>query len=158
MSGRDDLAERPRVLVPGRKAVKRELRKAHDDSEEVVEVAPTPPRGDADRLHLLGVAELLLEAAALISHVLNHGNSRDGAPVVVSQKGNRRFDDDGDARLFLVEHLATPGADRAQGHAMGDGVCGVRPADLEKNRSVLTDRLPDSADAARIEALGREFQ
>ena len=68
--------------VVGRPLREQELGVAVDDGEEVVEVVGDPAREPADRLHLLGLEELLLQADPLRQVVDVEAEAADGALAV----------------------------------------------------------------------------
>ena len=129
---------------------KTRIGEAEDDAEEVVEVVSNPAGEDADRLHLLRLPELLLEAAPR-GRVLHHVDAGEGATRFVVEQAYRRLDDDSLAGLGDVRHLAAPLPRRPQASGVRDVIAGS-PFRAQELRAIAANRL---GRGVAVEAFGR---
>ena len=137
---------------PGGELARGELAEAEDDGEQVVEVVRHAAGEQADGLHLLRLAQLLLEALPR-GRVLHHGDAVEGRAVGVADEANGGLDDDGVAGLG--ERASSRPARRSSASA-ATRPCASKASGLHCARSSSVASLPEGLLRREAErALGR---
>ena len=139
--------------VAGLQIVEDEVRVAEDDREDVVEIVRHSPGEAADRLHLLGLPELLLAHA---QRLLGEKPRRLGSPSLAEIDDERddlrvldrrNADEDRNARAVLVERLGLPGRRHAR---LPELLGGPRTEVSELRRSPIRQRTSPRFSSSRV--------
>ena len=140
----------------GRRPVEQDLRVARDHGQQVVEVVRDAARQPADRLHLLGLRQALLQPQP-VGHVMRQ-HERGAAPFEADPPGRDLDVDDGAVALAVAPRAGHRRAGAAAEPQAGEDGLDVlhRPDVLDRHAEELLPRVAVVADRRVID--GEELQ